>query len=545
VSSARATTRRAAVIGASVALCLMVSACGTRLAGTGLAQAEGAGPAGGTAALSGTAGRSGGATASGSGGSTGRGTTATTSHGGSGGGATFTGTPGTSSGAGGAGGSAASGGTEPSQGSGGGGAGGPAGSSGGGSSGSGGGGSSGSGGAGGGSGSGSSGGGYGMPPGGNGGATATGVTANSITIANIASISGVAPGLTQSAQQATVAFADYVNSLGGVYGRDLKVVSYDDANDSGQNYSDASQACTSAFALVGSASGFDDGSANAVSSCGIPDLSAEVSTAAAGETADIFGASPGNAHYWPIGPAEYLKSQYPNAVTHAAMIYLNVPATQTQAAHEMAAYQSVGFKYVYTAAVSPTEPNYAPYVLAMQQAGVQYVTEYSDDYSAERLLQAMQQQDWHPQVVDWFSEEYTPSFVQQVGSFADGDLVLMSTSAYEEASGNPGMQLFESWMNRVAPGYTHDIFAEFAWSAGLAFLQALRDAGPHLTRAGLIAQLKRVDNWTGGGLTPPEGIGSKTPSGCFSYFKIENGGFARVYPSQPNTFDCQYGLYRY
>jgi ABC-type branched-subunit amino acid transport system substrate-binding protein len=531
---------RAWTVAVAASLCLLASACGSRLSGQALSIAEGASAATGSGAHTGTPYAAGSARTSAGHSGSGKGAT----------GATFTGagSPGSSYGASGAGGSSASGAGGGGSSSGGSGGGGSSGGSGGGGSsgGSGGGGSSGGGGAGGGSG------GSGttvppttLPPGGNGGATAPGVTGNSITIANIASISGVAPGLTQSAQEATVAFADYVNSMGGVYGRDLKVVSYDDANDSGQDYADAEQACSSAFALVGSASGFDDGAASAVSSCGIPDIAAEVSTAAAGGTADIYGASPGNSRAWPIGPAMYLKSRYPSAVTHAAMIYLDVPATQEQAQHEMQAYQSVGFKYIYTASVSPTEPNYAPYVLAMEQAGVQYVTEYSDDYSAERLLEAMQQQDWHPQVVDWFAEEYTPSFVQQVGSFANGDLVLMATSAYEEAASNSGMQLFESWMNRVAPGFTHDIFAEFAWSACLAFLHAIEAAGPRLTRAGLLAQLSRISSWTGDGITPPEDIGAKTPSNCFSYFEIENGGFQRVYPSQPNTFACQYGLYRY
>ena len=88
-------------------------------------------------------------------------------------------------------------------------------------------------------------------------------------------------------------------------------------------------------------------------------MAAENSTTQAGEAADTFAASPGNSHYWPVGAADYLKSKYPSAVTHAAMIYLNVPATQEQAAHEMAAYTSAGFDYVYTASVTPTEPNYA------------------------------------------------------------------------------------------------------------------------------------------------------------------------------------------
>jgi ABC-type branched-subunit amino acid transport system substrate-binding protein len=384
------------------------------------------------------------------------------------------------------------------------------------------------------------------PAGGNGGATATGVTATTITVGNIASISGVAPGLTQSAQQATEAWAAYVNSTGGICGRQIKVQPFDDGNDSGTNYSDAQQACSADFAMVGNASGFDDGSAQAVGACSIPDMAAEISTAAAGTTADIFGASPGNAHYWSLGPANYLKATYPNAITKAAMIYLNVSATQSQAAHEVAAYESVGFKYVYNQSTTPTNSNYAANVQAMQSAGAQYVTEYSDASSAERLLQSMQQANYAPQVVDWFSEEYSPQFAQQTSPESNGDLVLMSaTDAYEEASSNPGMQLMESWLGRVAPGYHQDIFAILAWSAGLAFEQALKAVGPDLTRPAIITQLQGITNWTGGGITPPVNIGGKIPSKCFAYFKIENGAFSRVYPTAPNTFDCNSGLFQY
>lgn len=380
----------------------------------------------------------------------------------------------------------------------------------------------------------------------NGGATAPGVTANQILIGNIASISGVAPGLTQSAQQATEAFAAYVNSQGGICGRMLKVQPFDDQNDAGQNAADATQACSSDFALVGSASGFDNGGASAIASCGIPDVAAELSTHQMGQVPNAFGASPGNALYWPIGPANYLKATYPSAVTKAAMIYLNVPATQQQAQAEMQAYSSVGFKYIYTAAVSPTEPNYAPYVAAMQNAGVQYVTEYSDDNSAARLVQAMAQAGWHPQVVDLFSEEYTQAFLSESQGDANGDLLLMATAPYQEASSNPGMQTFLSWMNRVAPGFHHDIFAEFAWSAGLAFLKAAEAVGPHLTRPALLAQLRSIGTWTGNGLQPPMNFGQKIPSQCFSYFKVTGNGYARVHPAAPNSYDCSSGgLYKF
>ena len=354
------------------------------------------------------------------------------------------------------------------------------------------------------------------PAGGNGGATGPGVTATTINVGNIASISGVAPGLTQSAQQATEAWAAYVNSTGGICGRQIKVQP------------------------------FDDGEAQAIGACGIPTVSAEVSTAAAGGTADIFGASPGNAHYYQTGPANYLKATYPNAITKAAMIYLNVSATQTNAAHEVAAYSSVGFHYVYNTSTTPTNANYAANVQAMQSAGAQYVTEYSDASSAERLLQAMQQASYAPQVVDWFSEEYSPQFAQQTAPESNGDLVLMSaTAAYSEASSNPGLQLMESWMNRVAPGYHQDIFAILAWSAGLAFEQAAKEVGPDLTRAAVISKIQGITNWTGDGVTPPMNIGQKIPSKCFFYMKIENGAFQRVYPSAPNTYDCNSPLFQY
>jgi hypothetical protein len=271
--------------------------------------------------------------------------------------------------------------------------------------------------------------------------------------------------------------------------------------------------------MVGNASGFDDGSANAVNSCSIPDMSAEVSTAAAGGTADIFGASPGNDHYYPVGPGNYIAKTYPNAIKHAAEIYLQVPATASQAAHEIQANTSV----------------------------TQYVSEYSDDNSAERLLQAMQQANYAPQVVDWISEEYSPQFAQQTNPESNGNLVAMTATDGYSDSGNPGMQLMETWLNRVAgSGNWHqDIFAILAWSAGLAFEQAAKQVGPALTRPALIAKLQGITSWTGGGVTPQTDIGQKIPSKCFYYEKIQGGGFQRVYPAAPGTYDCNSGYAQY
>ena len=104
--------------------------------------------------------------------------------------------------------------------------------------------------------------------------------------------------------------------------------------------------------------------------------------------------------------------------------------------------------------------------------------------------------------------------------------------------------MYLQWLDRVAPGAKHDIFGIFAWSAGLAFAQAARAAGPHLTRTGLLAQLAQIHNWTGGGVQPPFDLGNHVPSACFSYFTMQGSSFNRTYPAAANTFDCTGGLFK-
>ena len=295
---------------------------------------------------------------------------------------------------------------------------------------------------------------------------------------------------------------------------------------------------------IGSASGFDNGGASAIQSCGIPDVAAELSTTEIDNVANTFGAS--NAHYWPLGPPEWLKSQYPNAVSHAAMIYLNVPATEEEATSEMQAYESVGFNYIYTVSVSPTEPNYAPYVAKMQSDGVQYVTEISDDNSAARLVQAMAQANYQPQVVDWFSEEYSQQFLSESQGDANGNLVLMETASVRRGRLEPGL--------RAVPE--------------LAQPRGARRHPRHLRASRLGGRTRVPPGCQGGGPTPDAGgppaatatdraverrrcrpdwenYGQKINSPCFAYFKISGSSFVRVYPTQPNTFDCSGGLYKH
>ena len=101
-----------------------------------------------------------------------------------------------------------------------------------------------------------------LPPGGNGGATALGVTATTITLSTASDVSGVQPGIFKSSWQAMQALAQYVNSTGGIYGRQIKNLLLDSKADSVANRAAVTQACDQSFALVGSMSAFEIGRAS-------------------------------------------------------------------------------------------------------------------------------------------------------------------------------------------------------------------------------------------------------------------------------------------
>src|SRR2546426_16720 len=76
--------------------------------------------------------------------------------------------------------------------------------------------------------------------------------------ANISILPGPVPGLFKGAVNGTDAFFQYQNSLGGVYGRALKLAPYDDQFDCGQNRAITESNIGKVFAFVGSFSLFDN-----------------------------------------------------------------------------------------------------------------------------------------------------------------------------------------------------------------------------------------------------------------------------------------------
>jgi ABC-type branched-subunit amino acid transport system substrate-binding protein len=362
----------------------------------------------------------------------------------------------------------------------------------------------------------------------------TGITDSDITVANSSDLSGPIAGLFVSAQQAVKAYLDYFDSTSSICGRKIKLTSLDSQTSATGNLQAETTACGQAFALVGSMSAYDNGGAAAGASCGIPDLRAIAVNPGRADSPVSFGTDSLAIPQVPTSPYVYIKNTQGDAYQHAAIVYLNIGATTINGHSFEKAEEAIGFRFVYSQALSVTEFNYAPYVAAMVNKGVKYVQWVGNYQNAVNFIKAMNQQNFHP-VIQMDSVAYDPGFGQQGGSAVNGVYSFVDTDMFEEASKSPEMRLYLKWLNIVAPGAHPSFFGVFAWGAARLFTEKAIELGGKLTRASLIAALKQVTNYTGNGLFAPMQIGPKTTPSCQTEMQLENGVWVR---RTPYPFAC-------
>ncbi len=368
--------------------------------------------------------------------------------------------------------------------------------------------------------------------------TDTGATASKLTVATLADISGVQPGLFQSAHQGARAAAAYINSTGGICGRQVDPLLLDSKTDSGGNRSAMLEACDKAFAVAGSMSAFDDGSAGPGQSCGIPDISAVTTNAPKYRATNTYPAYPNAGPKIADTPARYIAKRYPDVIKKAAILDLNQAVTKNNAVARKRVWETAGFKFIYEAEVQVLEANYTRFVSEMENRGVQYVTMVADYQNIVRLQKTMKQQGYTPKVRDWDSVAYDQDYLGDASS-VEGSFIFVNTAMIEESS-NAEMKLYTDWLQKASPGAVPDFFGLYAWSAYRLLQKVASAIGPDLTREKVIAGLKATKEWNANGLHGPHQTGAKLPSVCNLYIQVKGGKFTRMHPA--SGFDCSGSL---
>ena len=150
----------------------------------------------------------------------------------------------------------------------------------------------------------------------------------------------------------------------------------------------------------------------------------------------------------------------------------------------------------------------------------------------------MRQQNFFPDVYALQSNAYTPDMIAQNQQAVQDIQIAVPSALVEEEANFPELAEYNRWLQQVAPGAAPTSIGMYAWAAARLFVQSLKDVGPEPTRARLLEVLDGVSGYDANGLIPPQEIGSGTPADCDIIVQVVGGGFQRVSPSEPGTFQC-------
>ncbi len=376
----------------------------------------------------------------------------------------------------------------------------------------------------------------------------TGVTPTSVTIGNVSTLLA---GLFTGSLVGTEAYAAYVNSQGGVNGRKIVVSSADDRFQGALNKDEVECVVQTDFASVGGFSLEDSFSEPVIAANpGFPDITASLDPATE-RLPNNFSPVP-TSNGWPTGPLLYFKQKYPTKIAHTATIIADLPSTELAWDSEKNAMQHLGYRVLYDPAMSPTTTDFTAQVVAMKSAGVQILfLEQEPENYASAIFRDLSQQNFHPVVV-LGAPSYSRQLIDNAGGprAVNGAYLEQAASLYlgEDAAQIPTITTFNSWVQKVSPGFTTDFFTLTGWLCGELFVEALRKAGTNPSRGSLLQALRRITEFDSGNLVPVSNPAGKVPITCYLLGQITNGKFQRLddppVTSSTKGFRCNGTYYR-
>ena len=360
----------------------------------------------------------------------------------------------------------------------------------------------------------------------------TGITDDKIVIGNSSDISGPVPGIFESAQQATRAYAAFFNSSNDICGRKLEVVGLDARSDAAANQQNYARACGDYFAMVGSMSAFDSGGVPDAEKCGLPDIRSTSVTPERTNCKVCFSTQAVNVRLVPSVVPNYFTKVNKAATQSVALIYINVGASAANSKSFKAGWEKAGWKIPVFEAVDVSEFNYSSYVQRMKDNNVKLVVYVGPYQNTIKLQQAMADQGFKPDVFMQDATIYDAGYVKQAGALGEGAYVYSSTELFDDFSVRE-VATYRSWLDRVSPGAVPNYYGLYAWSAARLFAEKSIALGGKLSRSTLISAFEGTKNWTSNGLHVPQQVGSGTTYNCATIIQLKSGKWSKVSGNKP------------
>ncbi len=373
----------------------------------------------------------------------------------------------------------------------------------------------------------------------------TGITATSIHIGNVSTLS--LGGLFEGALVGTRAYADYVNSVGGVDGRKIYVDSGNDNYTGAGNKQATQEAIDNDAALVGDFSTFDGfGGALLAEHPGIPDVSVVLDDKT-NSLPNVFSPVPLR-QGWLEGPLQYFKQRFPTGVTAVGALVADLPSTEVQWQNEKYVMQKLGYKVVYDETYDESQVDFTQNVIAMRNDGVKvlFIDQMPEMY-ASALLKDLAQQSFRPHIVLGASAYSSRLAAASGGASAVAGAYLNQTASLylgADESAIPAVATFLHWVNVASPGFKPDLFTMYGWISGSLFATAVKNAGSDPSRGSILRALSRITTFDAGHIIAPTDPAAKTGSNCYLIAQVVGTRFQRLddppIAGSTNGYRCDY-----
>jgi branched-chain amino acid transport system substrate-binding protein len=365
---------------------------------------------------------------------------------------------------------------------------------------------------------------------GGGGSTAVGVTDNEIKIGMLSELSGPIAVYGQSFPKVAQAFMREKNEAGGIHGRQLKLIVYDDAWDPVRGKAGAKRlveqdkvfmmCCTQSLNTNAALTPYMD--EVKIPYIGVDGLSEEqyngtwtfpigTSTAALGEL---------------MGPYAY-------NVMHArkaAIASLTVPGGPQYRDQFKKGFLAAGGEVVYEQDFNVDAPDFSSFIVQARAKGADLVTGFLTIVPAVRIEQAGRDQGWKPEHGFAFdTTAYVDKLIEYVGEYTNDTVVQNHLLPYEVDS--PGYTEFKKTVGKYydLKELTYSPWLALTGVAARLTMEAIDAQGNNLTRDGVRQWVENIHDWDthwGVKLTfhPGPGVGKRSNISCV-FMKVINKKF--------------------
>lgn len=366
-----------------------------------------------------------------------------------------------------------------------------------------------------------------------------GVTDDTIRVGGVVSKTNALNGPYASAFDGVKAYFDMVNSQGGIYGRDLELVSErDDLMAQNQQEVEALLAQDNVFAVAPIATVFLFSGAETLADQSIPTFGWNINTEYTGKPT-LFGSNYGALCLGCFGSPQPFVARELGKKKIGVLAYNQATSADCADGIQKSFDKYPTAEVVFlTKSINFGDTDFSVEVGQMKDKGVDFVLTCIDNTASLNLGKEMRKQDLD--ATQYLPQGYDVELVAANAEFFQDDIVGVPFVPFQFRPKPPGMVEFDKWMDKG--GYEKNEISINGWISAAMLYEGLKLAGPDFTRQKVVDALNKLTDQTVGGLIPPRNWTKEHEIthelACTAYVKIDDGKLVPTFNQPGKPFMC-------